>query len=190
MTKDRCMVLSVGVNGPLFNFFFIFLFHVAWLCSSCFECVCSPSLELQIHCRKDFLIRVKWEWRSGIFQARIIFLIGCYMLHVSHKASQHKTLRWETSPLKTEQFFTFFLFVFCCCFCHCHPFPVSCWLLNVCWEGNLVIKHLRQTLSSAHLNTLPPLGPLASRGGIPSFPGCSSASCSFTLVLRASTLFP
>lgn len=183
------MVLSVGVNGPLFNFslYFCSLWpdYVALVLSGC----ALPPFKLQIHCRKDFLIWVEWERRSGIFQARISLLIGCYVLHVSHKASQHKTLRWETSPLKTEQFFTFFLLFFCC-FCHCHPFPVSCWLLNVCWEGNLVIKHLRQTLSSAHLNTLPPLGPLASRGGIPSFPGCSSASCSFTLVLRASTLFP
>lgn len=45
-----------------------------------------------------------------------------------------------------------FFFVFVLLLLLVPLFPISCWLLNICWEGNLVIKPYRQTLSS-----LPPL---------------------------------
>ncbi len=118
--------------------FFLFFVLVAWLCSSCFECVFSFPWNCRLHhsVGRTSLIRVEWECISGIFLAHSNLQSGatCSTCLIY---SQHKPLRWDDS---TQEWTIFLLFLLLLLMLLVPLFPMSCWLFQVCWEGNLVIR--------------------------------------------------
>lgn len=132
------------VSGWMDHCFFNFFVLVAWLCSSCFECV----LSLPWNCRwhqsagRTSLIRVEWEWSSGIFQAHSNVQSGAMCSMSRLQPAQTPEMGCLHSKMNNSLTFLLLLMFLV------PLFPISCWLLKVCWEGNLIIKPWRQTLSS------------------------------------------
>lgn len=96
-----------------FIFIIIFFVLVAWLCSSCFECVISLPWNCRLHqsAGRTSLIRVEWEWSSGIFQAHSNVQSGatCSMYRLQPAQTPEMgcchSKKWTIS------------YHFCCCWC-------------------------------------------------------------------------
>lgn len=134
-----------------------FFILVAWLCSSCFECV----LSLPRNCRllqsagRTSLIRVEWEWSSGIFQAHSNVQSGatCSM----SRLQPAQTPEMGGLHLKMNNSLTFMLLLMLLV-----PLvPISCWLLQVFGKGTLLLNLKDKLFLLSHLKTPPSLRPIS-----------------------------